>query len=113
MSTQSISPDTGENIMTDEPTDLIENEHLRQWLETTRAYLFTDMNSLPRTSVKASDNGAASITRKQDTRNTAIARKKDQRRRMVRRAQTKSKDQRSSTMPPFSYVLNQCKCFVM
>ena len=88
--------------MMDEQTDLFENECLRRWLETTRIYLFADMDSLPGASVKVSDSNAASTTGKQNSRNTAIARKKAQRKRMVRRSQAKSKGQPSGATSSFA-----------
>lgn len=94
--------DKGESVMMNEPTDLFENECLRRWLETTRIYLFADMDSLPGASVKVSHSGVGSTTGKQNARNMDIARQKAQRKRMVRRNAAKSKGRPSRAISSFA-----------
>lgn len=97
--------------MTDEQADLFENECLRQWLETTRTYLFAELDSLPGASVKANERDTASRADKQDTHSTVLARKRDQRRRMVRRSQSQSKGKRISATPQFASGFKRYECF--
>lgn len=91
--------------MPDEQTDLGKDERLRRWLETTRTYLFTDLDSLPGPSVNGKDRDTISTRSKQDTCSTAIARKRDQRRRLIRRNQIKPKSKRVNTTSHLAYVV--------